>query len=404
MDAHLSERSVRLSNYLRPDDEPSFYNNSYNKSTDEYVILDDDEWITRLTSLMEDSSNRMAIFTNSLKEARKIELMALKTHSQDKVILYSSETLNSIKKKHFSDVNKYWKQYDVVICTPTVSAGLSFEVRHFDYIFGYFEGFSCNAETCQQMLGRVRCTIKNKIYVRLPPPIVCDKKPSQQFYTNPKVMEELLISQRADIIKNVEARYNLGELPFVLDGDCEAEYAKDFRYYLTIENMCYDNRSKTFFAKHFRSILTENNYKFGEEEKVVVNNQLVSTYKSQSIVVDEIRIEGVQNAVSIDEKTYEEYMDLARKSEDITMGMKYEIERYKIISRTSLEDEISGEVITTFYSKSHNWKRYFRTIEILTTPGTWEERIEMRKKSSGQSDTETSITIGYIFHQSTTGE
>ena len=54
-----------------------------------------------------------------------------------KIRLYSSETNKETKKLHFSDVNKYLT-YDCLIYTPTLSAGISYEIEHYDYLFGYF--------------------------------------------------------------------------------------------------------------------------------------------------------------------------------------------------------------------------------------------------------------------------
>ena len=51
--------------------------------------------------------------------------------------IYSSDTPKKIKDLHFSNVNKYFI-CDVLIYTPTISAGISFEVDHFDFLFGYF--------------------------------------------------------------------------------------------------------------------------------------------------------------------------------------------------------------------------------------------------------------------------
>lgn len=64
-------------------------------------------------------------------------------------------------KKDFCDVNNAFSVADVLIYTPALTAGVSFEVKHFDYMYGLFDHTSCSAEICSQMLGRIR-DIKHK--------------------------------------------------------------------------------------------------------------------------------------------------------------------------------------------------------------------------------------------------
>ncbi|AVR52854.1 origin of replication binding protein [Marseillevirus Shanghai 1] len=49
-----------------------------------------------------------------------------------------------------------WDEYDLVAYTPTISAGVSYEKKHFDKVYGYFSSHSCCAEEAEQMLFRVR--------------------------------------------------------------------------------------------------------------------------------------------------------------------------------------------------------------------------------------------------------
>lgn len=50
-----------------------------------------------------------------------------------------------------------WGSYDIVIVTPTISAGVSFtKENHFDRRMGFFTNRSCSSELCFQMMLRVR--------------------------------------------------------------------------------------------------------------------------------------------------------------------------------------------------------------------------------------------------------
>lgn len=59
-----------------------------------------------------------------------------------------------------------WSTYDVVMYSPTIAAGLSFDQPNvFDRVFAYFTNRSADAYICVQMLFRVRYPINTNIYV-----------------------------------------------------------------------------------------------------------------------------------------------------------------------------------------------------------------------------------------------
>ena len=76
----------------------------------------------------------------------------------DKAIyFYNGETDDNIKNAHLQDVDAIWSQADVVIYTPTILTGVSFNiVDHFDYIFIYAFPDSCTIRDMWQAAGRVR--------------------------------------------------------------------------------------------------------------------------------------------------------------------------------------------------------------------------------------------------------
>ena len=54
------------------------------------------------------------------------------------------------------DVNKVWNEVDILIYTPTIMAGCSFDLSHFTRAFAYFTNLSVDYRSAIQMLGRVR--------------------------------------------------------------------------------------------------------------------------------------------------------------------------------------------------------------------------------------------------------
>lgn len=67
----------------------------------------------------------------------------------------------------FENINESCKDVDILIYSPTITAGLSYELDWFDIVFGYFDNSSCYAETCSQMLGWVWNVIDKWYYIHV---------------------------------------------------------------------------------------------------------------------------------------------------------------------------------------------------------------------------------------------
>ena len=79
--------------------------------------------------------------------------------SAKNIIVYNSESDKSLLHAHASNIQEAWSQYDAIIYSPTIGAGLSFDVMYFDNLVGYMDN-SFKAPTVDlilQQLFRVRC-------------------------------------------------------------------------------------------------------------------------------------------------------------------------------------------------------------------------------------------------------
>lgn len=63
---------------------------------------------------------------------------------------------DSDNKAELLDVEKHWDVLDVLLYSPSVSAGCSFEKKHFERVYCYFDTASCDVLTMMQMMARVR--------------------------------------------------------------------------------------------------------------------------------------------------------------------------------------------------------------------------------------------------------
>lgn len=162
-----------------------------------------------------------------------------------RLAFYSAETSVSIKQQHFSDLARWWTQLDVLIYTPTVTAGISFEEQHFDVGFGIFTSNSCDVETCRQMLGRVRSVRDHRYVINLQ--VVDGNYPTDRY-----LIESLLLSGMAmrELVGGAEVVASPIEASFNARSG-EVEQYKAAHFDVVVENIIHANLSRNSFAERF---------------------------------------------------------------------------------------------------------------------------------------------------------
>ena len=90
-----------------------------------------------------------------------------KTFPAKKCIIYNSNTDQRLIAEHAENINDIWSQYDIVIYSPTIGAGLSFERPHFHALVAYAENSPCTptVDLTIQQLYRVRQLIDGEMHV-----------------------------------------------------------------------------------------------------------------------------------------------------------------------------------------------------------------------------------------------
>lgn len=140
--------------------------NKYNATEAKYVMFDTEKLIL-MKIIKKVKKNKRIVITTAIKEYANIiiKLLAENDLAEKKVMVYTSDTDDTLKKKHFKDVNKYWSKFDVIIYTPTCSEGVSYTNERFDCVFGLFNDKTVGVESSMQMLRRARNISTNKYYI-----------------------------------------------------------------------------------------------------------------------------------------------------------------------------------------------------------------------------------------------
>jgi hypothetical protein len=172
MDADLSDRCLNYYTKLReiePNNVKVIINTYKPYSVYDVHYMSYGAWLNQIIKDI-DSDKKLVIPMASNNKAKDLKKMIeLKFQDKEKkVLLIHKETSDEEKVQKMLKVNEEWVKYDVVIYTPSVCMGVSFDVlNHFDNIYGYGCFDSLGSQEFCQMLHRVRNPINKKIYLSL---------------------------------------------------------------------------------------------------------------------------------------------------------------------------------------------------------------------------------------------
>ncbi len=245
MDANLTDRSYNIIKKFRKKG-IHLHNNIYKRAFEDIynITFSHKGWLSMLFKSVE-AKKRVVIATNCKREANGLFTLLTKTYKHLKIASYSSETPEATKSEHFSNVNKYWVELDILIYTPTVTAGCSFTQIRFDLLFGYFTNTSCDVETCRQMCGRVRNLTDKTSYI-------CFDTFGGSYYPDTvSDIEHALVSRKSALYRvpgsfQNDVNSSTG-VSFKYNEFMEIEYFKTDYYYLWINNVAITNKSRNRF-------------------------------------------------------------------------------------------------------------------------------------------------------------
>ena len=249
-DANIGTRSVELLNKIVPNKIVNLRINKYKVSREDtyYICPTINNFLNQLNDDIDNNKN-IGIFTNSYSDAHALKSFIKEYHPFKNVKLYHGKMDERIKTQHFANVNKYWKNYDIIIATPVVTAGVSFEEEHFDCVYGLFNNQSCCVSMCRQMLGRIRNVSEKNYYIHFVDYM-------QAFPTDINIIENYLLYDRSYFSKLIESDGGIKNLQINLDGAGNVQnYNKNTLYWIVVANIREENLSKNRFSKVFLDAL-----------------------------------------------------------------------------------------------------------------------------------------------------
>lgn len=394
MDANMTDRTYNIINAIRGVDDAVYHRNYHmNAILDNYYLTSTyGKWIACLRVAI-GGDEKVAVVVNSIKESKEINHMLTKVFPNKKIQLYSSETSQSEKKKDFSDVNNTWNKLDVLIYTPTVSAGVSFEQKHFDKVFAYFTDHSCNAETCIQMLGRVR-DVGTKNY------FICLRLKGNNLSEEISHILKDLANSRDKLFEgsnmdNLQVEYSLNGTRM---------YHKSTYLTVWLENVRIVRISKNNFARRFIYLLrsvgatvnaldedtfTEHSGMVYKDENGAIDPEIISWLDDRISAKNELGVIESKKIVEAPELSYDEYDAIHAKKlaqEDISQEDLIAYEKALLRRRYGYYEPIDESFVSTYHNRSM-LNKYFNLRKITGDKPVGELIDDFRKEEASYSST-----------------
>jgi hypothetical protein len=169
-DADLSDISLNYLQALRGDGADVFLiKNEFQPEgySARFIVANND--VPIIQELIADitKGNRVFVATDSKSSSKAISKLVEKIKAirpKIRVLLFNSDTSGGRHETDFmSNVNKRVFNYDVIIATPSMSTGVSIEVKRFHKVYGLFYGTVTDADA-SQALSRVRDNVPRTVW------------------------------------------------------------------------------------------------------------------------------------------------------------------------------------------------------------------------------------------------
>jgi hypothetical protein len=323
--------------------------------------------------MMIDLANNLKLVIPTMSATYGYEI--LKTindkYPNKKVIIYTSTTSDS-EKQDIKGIVDLWSSADVVIYSPTIEAGVSFDVLgHFDKVYGYMCTGSCSQRSYLQMLSRVRKfnTDEFNIYSNI------DIDTKGKLWAYEEIDENSLYPR--DLILNNEYEYD--------ESTEETRIVRKNELYrqIYIHNLTEDkNKHPKAFIKTFFDLANKKGYAINivnvddDEQCAKQDSKLLTKY-----------IE-VLDAPIIDASTYNEYCLLqkignAKKIEKLAI-QKYLIQVNLGIDNLNYTDDESKfkayQIVKKFMNHSTTFKNLIALIDETNNKDKDELQVLTRKQ------------------------
>ena len=313
LDGDISNREILyLQKYFNYNDKPLFnINTGIN-----YNIIISYNSEKYFNDIKIDLDNNKKICIVSMSSNFALDIYNKFTNNYKCLIIYAKSD-DKVKSK-LENVEELFRQYDLIIYSPTITVGVDFNIEYFDKIYGYI----CLGSVCPrvffQMLFRIRQTKDNNIL------ILADNKISMKSWSNIVPFDEIKLSLYEDI---------------------EINSYQYIRLWNKFENM----NSNLAFLNIFIYYCRLKKFNF------LIDNDNIISYNKKKI---NYNVNDIYNAKNIDKNEFNELMKKIKQNNSIK-DEKLSVEKYIYATYFDLNfSDISEKEFKKYYQKLHVLKGF----------------------------------------------
>lgn len=253
------------------------------------------------------------------------------------VVIHTSRSDDKLKDE-LKNVEELWAKYQIVIYSPSVEAGVNFDMDHFDHIFVVLATMSCSQRALMQMVHRVRRVKCTKI----------------KTYTNGIPFSTTVCPYTFDGVKEFVINQCHKYLPMITEKDPETgKMMIKYKYNLWTQMIIYNeqetlNKDSRYFIAVLIDLLKKKGYTFTYQGNKTIEDTLKIVDKNK---IDSIK-DDIFNADDISYTTYKEYMNNMIMS-DATRDEKLSVEKFQFRATWGVTGELTKEFFSKHFSMTY---------------------------------------------------
>jgi hypothetical protein len=339
MDGDLTDRTY---NFIERYGEQLNINNIVNFNTKKINIINDRNIYNDMLFNALDEDKKIIIPVMSESEAIFYEMEIKKKYPKLEVKKYTGKTGDDDKVK-LKNILDEWSVLDVIIYTPTIEAGVSFDLERFDIIFGIIANDVASQRSYFQMLSRVRKIKDNNIYLLN---MNGCKLNNCIIETYDEYKGALIEQMNINIKKTYEIINN--EMQQIITND-------PFDNLYCFNKVEEINKNKYVFLTLFKKIAIQKGYEF----EIIEKQQ--GAKKCTDKPTGELKRSFILNADNISFSKMEELL-IKQNSDKIVEDEKYKLCKWMMINELGI-DKLDDEIIKIY--GGHNYvNKYLSLIDI----------------------------------------
>ena len=413
LDADLSERCINFYRNITQVEDGDFQlivneMKPYQEYTMKYMSYDD--WMIKVISDARDNK-KLVIPMASNGKAKDLYTKLTGDLPSKRILLIHKETSDEDKLEKLVNVNNTWDKLDILIYTPSVCMGVSFDVPgYFDGIYAYGCHMSLGAQEFCQMLHRIRAPKDKTIYVSMDYYKEYSKEEDRVSYQD---VEEMMCSDyyltHYDIHNNMIPK----EVSRISHGDVirrdiilKYPYKQDPIYDMYVRNNIEVIENKLNFTAAFFGYAKYKKYNL-EYTSVEKDAELLSELKAiHKNRIDEEKTKALQGILEAADLSEDEYKQKIRTREEYLNDEDvFAIKRHNLKKcYTVTKDDITVDFVEKYNDR--NMMKWYRNLSTIlgSEDASTARRLDFLHRSRVNSLTinncyqDFMIRNNYLFH------